>query len=392
MSHMNEPEPLLFVGVNEVRRGPDTLLYFSGCDYLRLARHPEVAAAMAATLQTHGLSVAASRRTTGNHPLYAQLETALAAFFGTETAVVLPDSYFAPMAVAQAMAGEFTQVLLDEFAHGALRDAARMFACPTTSFRHQDAADLARQLAKAGPRPIILTDGMFGHDGNVAPLRAYLKILPARGRLLVDDAHGAGILGATGKGTVELAGVDRRRIIQCTTLSKAFGTYGGVVLASPALRKKILTRSRLFAGTTPLPLPLVGAGLQALTILQREPGRRQRLQQNVATLRARLRDAGWTIAETPGPIIRLPDLSAPQTRALKARFLAAGIYPPFLKYGPTSDRGFFRLVISSEHTPEHLDRAVEAMGRWQPELRSWHGKLKRGLDRQRVGKATPGKI
>ena len=120
------------------------------------------------------------------------------------------------MAVAQALAGEFTQVLLDEFAHGALRDAARMFACPTTSFRHRDAADLARQLAKAGPRPIVLTDGMFGHDGSVAPLRDYLKILPARGRLLVDDAHGAGILGATGKGTVELAGVDRRRIIQCT--------------------------------------------------------------------------------------------------------------------------------------------------------------------------------
>jgi 7-keto-8-aminopelargonate synthetase-like enzyme len=343
-----------------VRRGSDILLYFSGCDYFRLARHPKVAAAMAATLQTHGLSVAASRRTTGNHPLYAQLETALAAFFGTETAVVLPDSYFAPMAVAQALAGEFSHVFLDEFAHGALRDAARMFACPATPFRHRDAADLARLLTQAGPsaRPIILTDGMFGHDGAVAPLRDYLKILPARGRLLVDDAHGAGILGATGQGTVEHAGVDRRRLLQCTTLSKAFGTYGGVVLASHALRKKILARSRLFAGTTPLPLPLVGAARQALAIVQQEPARRQRLQHNVASLRTRLRDAGWNIAETPGPIIRLPDLSAPQTHALKDRFLAAGIYPPFLKYGPTSARGFFRIVLSSEHTREHLDRVA----------------------------------
>jgi len=365
---MSEPDPLQFVGLNEVRLRGRSLLYFSGCDYFRLARHPEVAQAVVATLTEHGLSVAASRRTTGNHPLYARLEAALASFFGTESALLLPDSYFAPMSVAQTLAGEFTDIFIDEFAHGALRDAARMFDGPATPFQHRNPVDLARLFAphrrNPGFRPMVLTDGMFGHDGSVAPLREYLQLLPPRGRLLVDDAHGVGILGATGRGALEYARVPSRlarRVMLCATLSKAFGTYGGVVLGSHALRRKILAGSRLFAGTTPLPLPLVGAALHALKILRREPGRRRRLHENVGHVRSQLRAAGWDIQEQPGPIVRLPPLDETRTRALKSRFLAAGIYPPFLKYGHASARGFFRLVIASEHTRAQLDQVVAVL-------------------------------
>lgn len=361
---MTEPEPLQFVGDNEVRLHHRTLIYFSGCDYFRLARDPRLAAAAEKSLAQHGLNVAASRLTTGNHKIYAQLETALARFFGSETALVFPDGYLAPLAVAQALAGEFTHALIDELAHGALVDAARMLDCPVKKFRHRDAAGLARVIARCGRnvRPIVLTDGMFSHDGSVAPLRQYLKILPARGMILVDDAHGVGVLGATGKGSLEHEGVSRARVIQCATLSKAFGAYGGVVLASRTLRGKILACSRTFVGTTPLPPPLAGAALAALKILSREPARRKRLFANLVYVRTKLRAAGWEISETPGPMVRLPLMTEAEAAELKMCLLAAGIYPPFLKYGGTA-RGAFRFVISSEHTQAQLDNLTAVLAR-----------------------------
>src|ERR1700743_2396021 len=182
---MNEAEALEFTGENEVRWRGRTLTYFSGCDYFRLARNPQVAAAAVAALKENGLNVAASRFTTGNHKIYAQLEGELARFFRTETAVLFPDGYFAPIAVAQAFAGKFTHVFVDELAHGALLGAARMLDCPLQKFKHRDIADLEKTLAKLGrkARSLLMTDGMFSHDGSVAPLRDYLKILPADGMI-----------------------------------------------------------------------------------------------------------------------------------------------------------------------------------------------------------------
>ncbi len=354
---MTEPEPLEFVGTNEVRFQNRTLLYFSGCDYFRLARDPRLAAAAKKSLAAFGLNVAASRITTGNHQIYARLEKELATFFDAESALIFPNGYLAPLAAASALAGEFSHALIDESAHAALFDAARMLACPVKKFRHRDAADLKKTLSKCGGnvRPLLLTDGVFSQDGAVAPLRDYLKILPRAVKILVDDAYGAGILGATGKGTLEFENVSRRRVIQCATLSKAFGSYGGVVLSSWALRKKIIARSRAFAGTTPLPPPLAGAALAAVKILAAEPARRKRLFQNVAFVRQQLRAAGWDIAETPGAIVRLPVLPAARERELKKRLLAAGIYPPYLRYGNMA-HGTFRFIISSEHTSTHLEK------------------------------------
>ena len=364
---MSEPQPLQFVGDNEVRWRRRTLLYFSGCDYFRLARQPRLAAAAKKSLREHGLNVAASRRTTGNHKIYAQFEAELARFFRAEAALVLPDGYLAPIAVAQALAGEFTHALLDEFAHGALADAARMLGCPVKKFRHRDAASFAKRVSQCGrnARPIVLTDGMFAHDGSVAPLREYLKLLPPSGRMLVDDAHGAGVLGVTGKGSLEFEGVGRQRIIQCATLSKAFGVYGGVVLGSRALRENILTRSRSFIGTTPLPPPLAGAALTALKILRSEPGRRKRLYRNLSLVRKKLRSGGWEILETPGPIVRLPPMTEEKVGELKRRLLASGIYPPFLKYPGASAEGVFRFVISSEHSRAQLDRLVAVLAEFK---------------------------
>jgi 7-keto-8-aminopelargonate synthetase-like enzyme len=354
---MTEPEPLEFVGVNTVRFRGRTWLHFSGCDFFRLARDPRLASAAKKSLAESGLNVAASRITTGNHDIYSRLEKELATFFAAESALLLPDGYLAPLAAASALAGEFSHALIDESAHGALVDAARMLDCPAIKFGHRDVANLKKVLSKCGKnaRPLLLTDGVFSYDGSVAPLRDYLKILPHGGMMLVDDAYGAGILGATGQGTLEFEKVSRRRVIQCATLSKAFGAYGGVVLTSPALRSKIISRSRAFAGTTPLPPPLAGAAMAALKILRAEAQRRKKLFQNVAFVRNELRAAGWEIAETPGPIVKLPELPAAAEQAVKRRLLAAGIYPPYLRYG-TMTHGTFRFIISSEHTAAQLEK------------------------------------
>jgi glycine C-acetyltransferase len=231
-------------------------------------------------------------------------------------------------------------------------------------FKHLDAEDLARVIARCGKgaRPIVLTDGMFSHDGSTAPLKAYVKLLPRDGMILVDDAHGAGVLGKNGRGTPEFEGMNRKQIIQCVTLSKAFGVYGGAILGTRKLREKILERSRSFVGSTPFPLPLANAALQSVKILKaRGVGFRQRLNKNADYVKGALRKAGLQIPETPGPIIPLVPKDVAQTTSLKRQLLAAGIYPPFLKYPNGHANGYFRFVISSEHSREQLDKLIKVL-------------------------------
>jgi 7-keto-8-aminopelargonate synthetase-like enzyme len=257
---------------------------------------------------------------------------------------------------------------VDERAHPALLDAANQLNCPALKFKHRDADDFARAIARCGrgARPMALTDGMFSHDGSVAPLGAYLKILPRDGWLLVDDAHGAGVLGSSGRGAIEYENVSRRQIIQCVTLSKAFGVYGGAVLGPRELRRKIFARSRSFVGSTPLPPPLANAALQSVKLLSRHGKKLRRcLNQNTAYVKAALRAAGWVIPETPGPIIPIHAHTGSEARALKKHLLAAGIYPPFLKYPGGDANGYFRFVISSGHRRAQLDQLCAALAAWR---------------------------
>jgi 7-keto-8-aminopelargonate synthetase-like enzyme len=349
-------------GLNHVRWRGRRLVYFSGCDYFRLANHALVRRAVRAGLERFGLSTSASRLTTGHHRLYDELEAELATFFEAESALVVPNGYCTNTVVAQALRGEFTKVLIDERAHGALVDAARHFDCPVVSFAHRDVQALSAAVKRAGKRArlIVLTDGLFAHDGSAAPLDEYLRVLPASAKLLVDDAHGAGVLGERGRGTLEHCGVGRERVIQCVSLSKAFGTYGGAVLGSAALRRKLLERSRVFMGSTPLLLPLATAAIATIKLLRREPAWRVRLRENAVWLKAALREAGFSLPDHPGPIVALHPASAAEAKAMQRALLAAGIYPPFLRYG-AARHGFFRFVISSEHTPAQLRKAVTAL-------------------------------
>lgn len=365
---MNLPEPLQQVGRTYVRWKGRKLSYFAGCDYFRLASHPAVIKALRNGVKQYGLSVAASRLTTGNHELYEKLEGALRQFFGAETATLASSGYAPNLMAAQALAGQFSHALMDERAHASLVDASQLLDCPVLKFKHRDAADLARVLHRLGDiKPIILTDGMFSHDGGIAPLRDYLRLLPPKGMVLLDDAHGAGVLGATARGTPQYAGVPTRQIIQTITLSKAFGVYGGAVLGARSLREAILSRSRVFVGNTPLPLPLANAAIAAITLLRTDRGLSRRLTQNAGSFKKRLRSSGFLVPDNPCPILPVIPENERQAGSLKRQLLAMGIHPPFIKYPGGPVNGYFRFVISSEHTPKQLGALLEALLTWQTE-------------------------
>lgn len=357
------PEPLQQVERTYVRWQGRKLSYFAGCDYFRLASHPAVLQAAHRAIDTAGLNVSASRFTTGNHRLYDELEKALAKFFDVEAATLVSNGYVTNIVVAQALAGEFTHAFMDERAHVSLRDASRFLECPVQTFRHQDSEQVAALLKQIGKKakPILLTDGMFSHDGSIAPLDKYLKVLPRGGVLLVDDAHGAGTLGRTGKGSVEFCGLNRARVIQTATMSKAFGTYGGVILGSRKLRERILTHSKLIIGNTPLPLPLAGAALAAVKVLGKDATLRERLALNTCLVKTALLDGGVPIADTPGPIVALAPLAAKTTERLRQALLRTKIFPSLIRYLGGPKDGYYRFVISSEHTAQQCAMLVTTL-------------------------------
>lgn len=356
--------PLQQVDRTYVLRGRRRLIYFGGCDYFRLSSHPAVVRALTEGLKRFGLNVAASRSTTGNHELFGQLESAIASFFAADSAALVASGYATNLVVAQTLAGRFARALVDERSHGSVVDALPFLDCPVTKFRHRDPADAARHAKRyrSGGKLLLLTDGMFSHDGSAAPLRDYLQVLPHDALLLADDAHGAGVLGREGRGTLEQAGVSRQRIVQTISLSKAFGVYGGAVLGSKQLRQEIIERSRIFNGNTPLPLPLANAAIAAVALLGRDRSLRKRLRENAAYAKAALGAAGLELPEAPGPIISILPRDAAHARRLTGRLLARGVFPSLIRYAGGPANGYFRFMISSEHSRAQLDALVAALG------------------------------
>jgi 7-keto-8-aminopelargonate synthetase-like enzyme len=346
--------------------------YFAGCDYFGLSSHPEVMRAVTTGLEKYGLNVAASRLTTGNHALYLELESALARFFAAPAALLVSNGYASNTVAAQTLRGDFSHVVIDAKAHVSLRDASRFFSCPILEFKHRDPADLRRVLSRTGGnmKPVLLTDGVFAHDGTIAPLREYVKILiffGSNGKILLDDAHGAGVIGQTGRGTPEFEEVprkDQERIIQTVTLSKAFGVYGGAILCSRALRGRMIAGSAMFAGSTPMPLPLVNAALRAIHVLKKDRSLRRRLNHNVAYVKTALRAAGLPVPRTPAPVIAVIPENPAQAAAIRRSLVASRIFPSLIKYPGGPAAGYFRFAISSDHTKRQLDDLLAAASRF----------------------------
>ena len=360
---MSLTNPLQQVDRTFVRQDGRKLIYFGGCDYFRLSSHPRVLRALQTGLRRFGLNVAASRSTTGNHILFGALEDALATFFGQPAAALFSSGYVTNLAFVQTFAHTFTHALIDERSHGSLQDAAALLRCPVHAFAHRDIADFKRQLGACGgsARPLVLTDGLFSHDGSTAPLRDYLSLLPRKGILLVDDAHGAGILGRRGRGTPELHGVQDERVVQTISLSKAFGVYGGAILGSAELVAAIQERSHIFKGNTPLPLPLASATLQSVRLLRRGTAMRQRLDRNTARLKQTLARGGFPVLENTSPLVALVPSSVQVSARINRELLRRGVFPSLIRYVGGPPHGFFRFAISREHSARQLDTLAAAL-------------------------------
>ena len=343
------PEPLQQIDRTCVLWRGRKLSYFAGCDYLRLSSHPAVLAAVHSSLDEFGLNVAASRKTTGNHQIYHHLETAVRKFFASEAAVTTSTGYFTNIIAAQGLRGSIDHVLIDERAHASLRDAAQFLSCPITEFKHRDARDLKKKCTPLrAKRLALLTDGMFAHDGSIAPLAEYREAIGNSTLFWVDDAHAGGILGRNGRGTIELARLSRQNLLQTVTFSKAFGSYGGAILCSRSLANKIQNKSCAVAGNTPLPLPLACATMTALQLC--DAVLRQKLFKNIAQF--------WNVlGKLPdAPLTPIIPLSVKNSAALSRKLLAAEIFPPWIKYAGGPSSGYFRFALSSEHSSEQIER------------------------------------
>ncbi len=256
-----------------VERDGRRLLSFSCNDYLNLSQHPAVIKAAIAAAEQYGVGAGASRLVTGNHPLYAELETRLARMKGTEAACVFGSGYLANAGIIPALVGPDDLILVDELSHACIHAGAKLSGAQLYRYRHRDVGHADALLAEhraLHPHALIATDGVFSMDGDLAPLAGLTAIAQRYDAwLLTDDAHGLGVVGG-GRGST-FAGGRADVPLQMGTLSKAVGAYGGYLCASAAVVALMQTRARPFIYSTGLPPPVVAAAIAALDLIARQP-------------------------------------------------------------------------------------------------------------------------
>ena len=337
---------------------------FCGNDYLGLAQHARLTAAFAQAAAA-GAGSGASHLVTGHHPLHHALEQRLAAWTGRERALAFSSGYLANLGVVCALAGRGDAVLEDRLNHASLIDAGLLSGARFARYAHADAAALAAKLsATPARRSIVVTDGVFSMDGDLAPLPALAAASRNAGALLVvDDAHGYGVLGATGRGTLEHFGLDEAAVpLAIGTLGKAFGSYGAFVTGPAELVELVLQRARSYRYTTALPPAVAAATIAALDVLDAEPWRRARVLDLVARFRQRAATAGLVLAGSPTPIqpilLGTPDAALAASEALLARgFMVAAIRPPTVPAGTSR----LRVTLSASHEDRDVDALVDAL-------------------------------
>jgi glycine C-acetyltransferase/8-amino-7-oxononanoate synthase len=325
-------------------------------DYLGLADSAEVRDAAAQAALRWGAGAGASRLISGNMSPHRRLEERLAAFKGYEAALLFGSGYLANVGTISALAGRGTVVFSDELNHASIVDGCRLARAEVFVYRHGDVEHLAWGLAEAGGRAsLIVTDGVFSMDGDVAPLDDLARLArDSRCRLMVDEAHATGAIGPGGRGSVAAAGLSAEVDLVVGTLGKALGSYGAYVCASCELREYLLNTARSFIFSTALPPPAVAAAGAALELLAAEPERVRRLNANAATLREGLVAEGLPAGGGESQIVPLQVGDAGRAMELCERLLERGVFAQGIR-PPTVPEGSSRLRFSVMATHEQAD-------------------------------------
>jgi 8-amino-7-oxononanoate synthase len=342
-----------------------SLIDFSSNDYLGLARHPALAEAMSACAARTGAGSGASHLVTGHGAEHEALEEELAAFTHRERALLFSTGYMANLAVLATLAGRGERVLLDRLSHASLIDGALLSGARLRRYAHADAAAAERLLAADAPCTALLaTDGVFSMDGDLAPLPALARAAHEAGAwLVVDDAHGLGVVGATGRGALEHFGLDAGAVpVLVGTLGKALGSFGAFVAGGADLIEILIQKARPYIYTTAMPQPVAAATRRALELAHVESWRRERVLALTARFRRHAREAGVPLGESPTPIQPVLFGSAAAALAAQRELEAAGFWVVAIR-PPTVPRGSSRLrvTLSAAHTEAQVDELVERL-------------------------------
>jgi 7-keto-8-aminopelargonate synthetase-like enzyme len=342
-------------------------LYFGGTGYFGLHGHPAVIRAGVRAFHRYGTHSATSRSGFGSNPSLLEVEARLREFFREDDAAYFGSGYFGSLVLAQGLADRYDAVFVDEHAHFCIRDTASSPGKPVFPFRHRDPEDLAKKLKKrlkAGRRPFLLTDGVFPIYGRIAPVPEYAEAIAGYGGLIgLDDAHGVGVLGANGRGTLEHFGMKAPNLYFAGTLSKAFGGYGGFVVGKKSFTGRIRSAVGSYVGSTPTPTPIAAATAKGIEILLRHPEMRDRLRLNTASLKKGLRSLGIEADDTPVPVVAWSLRTEKEMRGIQKGLMRRGIAVPYLKYVGAPASGVLRVTVFSTHTAAQIRRLLEELAR-----------------------------
>jgi len=339
------------------------LLAFCSNDYLGLAHHPEVSLAFADAARSLGTGAGSAHLITGHHRAHHQLEEALAAFTGRDRALLFSTGYMANLGIGAAFAGRGAWVLEDRLNHASLLDAAGR--ARLKRYTHKDVDSARTLLESAVTRPaLVMTDGVFSMDGDIAPVQALAGLCREfQVPLVVDDAHGLGVLGATGAGTLEQAGLGQNDVpLLMGTLGKAFGVFGAFVAGPAVVIETLIQHARTYIYTTAMPPALATATLASLNVLKTEPWRRERVRALAQRFADGARERDLPVMNSTTPIQPLVVGSAESalaaSAALEARgFLVTPIRPPTVPDGSAR----LRVTLSAAHEETQVDALLDAL-------------------------------
>jgi 8-amino-7-oxononanoate synthase len=341
-----------------------SLLAFASNDYLGLANHPQLIAAAQEGAVRYGVGSGASHVVLGHSAAHQALEEALAAFVAMPRALLFSTGYLANLGIVTALAGRDDAVFADKLNHASLNDAVLLSGAAFKRYPHRDVALLEQRLAAShARRRLIVTDAVFSMDGDIAPL-AELAALAERydAWLVVDDAHGFGVLGREGRGTLDRFGLHSPRIIYMGTLGKAAGVYGAFVAAQSDVIETLLQRARSYIYTTAPPPLLAHVLLRSLTLIRTEQWRRERLQQHIALLKSRLAGSRFRLLASDTAIQPLVIGDNDAAVAASEALLADGILVPAIR-PPTVpvNTARLRISLSAAHESADVERLAAAL-------------------------------